>query len=77
MRLHSAAFENPATRQRQSVAILLEALLHGHVVAKVVSAKMRSVPRAGALFLGRAGVLCQGDGWPKQHQRQQCKSGHR
>jgi hypothetical protein len=77
VRLHSVAFENPAASLRQSAAILLEALLHGRVVAEVISTKMRSVPRAGALFLGRAGMLCQSDGWPKQHQHQQCKSGHR
>src|SRR4029077_20802838 len=75
--LHSVALENPAARHRQSVAILLQALLHGIVVAEVLSAKMISVPRAGALLLGCAGVLRQGSGWPKQHQHQQVKSEHR
>ena len=76
-RLHPVAFENPAAGRRQSVAILLEALLHGHVVAEDLSAEMISIPRAGTLFLGRAGVLCQSRGRPKQHQHQQCESGHR
>ena len=75
--LHPVALENPAARHRQSVAILLQALLHGIVVAEVLSAKMISVSGAGALLLGCAGVLRQSDGWPKQHQHQQAKSEHR
>jgi hypothetical protein len=57
--LHPVALENPAAGDRQSAAILLQALLHGRVVAEVLSAKMIGVPRAGALLLRRAGVLCQ------------------
>jgi hypothetical protein len=57
--LHPVALENPAARRRQSAAILLQALLHSHIIAEILSAKMRSIPRASALLLGRAGVLCQ------------------
>jgi hypothetical protein len=55
--LHAVALERSAAGARKLVAVLHQALLHGKIIAENVSAKMRSIPAAGALLLRRALVL--------------------
>jgi len=57
--LHAVGLERFTAGTRKLVAVLHKALLHGKIVAEILSAKMRSIPAARALLLRRALVLGQ------------------
>src|SRR5690349_6268308 len=61
--LHSVALEHLAARLRQLGAVAHQARLHGAVIAEVLAAELRRIPRARALLLRRSHMaLCESGG---------------
>jgi hypothetical protein len=54
LRLHAVALEDAVAGRAQPGAVLLQALLHGTVIAEILATEARGVTRTGLLFLRRA-----------------------
>jgi hypothetical protein len=54
LRLHAVALEDAVAGRAQPGAVLLQALLHGTVIAEILATEARGIARTGLLFLRRA-----------------------